>query len=228
MRIFQTFGEMHSEVGRDLVELGTVTRSHSVQAQKVEGNPDYAMKELLGYAFKLSNVLMETSDLFSWDEGEWIDRELDDRLSERYINPGETWRLRPEVWRNLMREGVFDYTYNERIRSQLPRLLQELEKNPGTRQAVLTIYDRDDQRGMGGLLRIPCSLHYQFLIRGNYLHLIYSMRSCDYFTHFKFDMALACGLLLRVSPYSIQPGSLTVMIGSLHCFRKDWEAAGMF
>jgi len=229
VRIYQNFTEMHSEVGRDLVELGTEVPSHSVQAFKVREDPNFDMKEIIGYAYRLDGW-HDTADCLSSEEWCYTAREHAHRMSNSWLNPGEAWQSRMDLWEPMLnQDGEFDYTYNERIRVQLDRIYKELLRRPNTRQAVLTIYDKEDQRGFGGKFRVPCSLHYQFLVRKKRLHMIYSMRSCDYFAHFKVDVALAIEFLCYMADIlGVAYGTFTHFIGSLHCFRKDWESAGIF
>ena len=155
----------------------------------------------------------------------------------------------PEIAEDVLRGVYYEghtYTYGQRLRrfgeveskylgtklpvvDQLEKVVQKLLREPGTRQAIITIYDKEDQRGLGGKFRIPCSLTYQFLIRDGKLNLIYHMRSCDYYTHFKFDVALAILLLHYVArKLKVDRGYFTHFIGSFHVFRKDWEKAGVF
>jgi thymidylate synthase len=229
MRIFKSLKEVISEVGRDLVELGVLVPSDSVQGWEVKGDTDFDMKEITGYAYRLSgDEILGFMDLTE-AEASWVQAESIDRTDECWKNPGRAWNYRGEIWRPMLVKGRFDYTYNERLRTQLPLMIEELKRNPNSRQTVLLIYQEQDQRGWGGRFRVPCSLSYQFIIRDERLHLIYSMRSCDYFNHFKFDVLLALNLQDYVaSELELSSGTLTHFIGSLHCFRKDWEKAGVF
>jgi thymidylate synthase len=228
MRIYETFKEMYSEVLRDVAELGIRTKSESVQNKQDVGE-EYDMKEIIGYSYELTNTEGYLSS-FSPKELDWLNQEFVERISLRKINPGEAWKLRPEVWGPLRNSrGRFDYTYNERMRLQLKALMNELRIRPNTRQAVMTIYSNDDIRYLGGYRRIPCSLSYQFVLRTGtvssqkkYLHVVYNMRSCDVAIHFRFDVALACMLINYVAgQIACLPGSLIHNIGSLHIFRKD-------
>lgn len=223
MRIYQSFKEMFSEVKRDVVELGFRVKSESVQNIQNVGK-EYDMKEIVGYSYKLTNTL-DYFESFTKEEETWLHYEFMERVVYKKTNPGEAWKLREEVWKPLLNEeGKFDYTYNERIRFQLDSIIGELKRHPNTRQAIITIFNSNDLRFIGGYRRIPCSLSYQFLLRKEYLSLVYNMRSCDVITHFKFDAALACMLLNYVADrlgYSF--GTLIHNIGSLHMFRKDAE-----
>jgi len=229
MRIYSNFKEMHSEVGRDLVELGTFHSSDSVQGWKVKGNPLYDMKEIIGYSYKLESI-KDAHELFEKNEWDYLFAEVAERVCGQPSNPGKSWEHRREVWEPMLDiRNRFDYTYSERIAPQLNYVVEELEKNPNSRQGVILIYDKRDRYCFGGVERIPCSLSYQFLVRGGYVHIIYNMRSCDYFTHFKFDSVLAYMLMDWMAIHLKRlAGTLTHNIGSLHCFRQDWEKAKIF
>ncbi len=239
MRIYNGFKEMYSEVGRDLIELGIIVPSHSVQNVYLEGGEigAYDAKEITGYAYRLQNGA-DWKSVLDKEETNYVSQEICDRMDFYYQNPGRSYLKRLDVWEPYRNsEGEFDYTYNERIRTQLKQVLTELQKRPFTRQAVITIFNDRDYRGFGGKSRVPCSLTYQFLIRDDKIHCVYSMRSCDYFLHFKIDAALAWEMMRSISndirvkkhgqcQYGL--GTLTHIIGSLHAFRKDWNAAGIF
>jgi thymidylate synthase len=84
--------------------------------------------------------------------------------------------------------------------------------------------------GDGG--RKPCTLGYQFIMRGGSLHCFYPMRSCDLIRHVRDDMYLAVRLMLHVLdqcrhratnwPWvEVKPASLVMHMTSLHCFVND-------
>lgn len=225
MRIFQDFGEAISEVRRDVVELGFEVQSESVQNIQEVGD-DYLMKEIIGYSYMLTDTrgYAEVPNLFTPADMLWLSQEHSERIRfRRVINPGTAWKNRKEVWKPFLNsDGRFDYTYNRRMRVQLPRVIAELITRPHTRQAVIQIFRSTDSQFFGGKKRIPCSLSYQFIIRRGKLNMIYNMRSCDVMTHFPFDVALACMLLnWMAGMVKAKRGTLTHTIGSLHCFKKD-------
>jgi len=232
MRIFQNFTEMHSEIGRDLVEMGVQVNSASVQGWKAGerfSEEDLLMKEVIGYTYKLEGC-KGWQEFFDNDEHHWLYQEQLDRVNPEFLNPGTSYGYLSDFWSPMLRDnGMFDYTYNERFRLQLPLILNELKLHPNSRQAVLVMYESKDQKGYGGNFRIPCTLSYQFLIREGKVHCIYHMRSCDYFNHFKFDVMLAWALMEHVSSIlGYETGYLTHIIGSFHCFKKDWVSANIF
>lgn len=130
----------------------------------------------------------------------------------------------------ICNEIISHNTYNQRIRPQLDRIIEELENKPSTRQAIIEIHNNlIDIHQLGGGARVPCSLTYQFLIRDNKLNLTYTMRSTDFLTHFPFDNWLAIRLQKFMGTcLGIKVGRYTFFTGSLHSFYKDMKNRGIF
>jgi hypothetical protein len=111
-------------------------------------------------------------------------------------------------------------------------LVQSLFTNPTSRQEWFPIFHPEDVgEVIGG--RKPCSLGYQFWVRGAQLHVYYPMRSCDFAHHMQDDIYLTIRLLLwvlnecrkrEVDPaywHEVTPGTLTMHVTSLHVFAND-------
>lgn len=226
MRIYLNCYELRSELMREVYEMGHHVESASMQNKDVKDNPDFLTKEIINYSYCLKS-LDKTEYLFLNDpeSRSWVDTEFKERVSILKINPGEAWKIRKEVWEQFLNdEKEFDYTYNERMRLQLPILIQELRKNPNTRQAILSIWQATDVHELGGKARVPCSIYYHFMIRHEKLHIIYNQRSCDIMTHFGNDIYLAWKLMDYVAEMTgNKVGYLYHNIASLHCYQKDWE-----
>ena len=232
MRIYQDALEMIKEVERDLAEMGIRYQSYSVQDKIVKDDPDYQTLELMGYAYKLTardGVFEKLEEMLGYKKDEkfkaWIMYEIDDRLYSRNANPGNAWKIREAFWKRFLRNGKFSYTYSERWQEQLQYIVSELRDNPASRQIIMTMYDRhQDMMNWRGLDRVPCSLTYQFLIRSGKLHVIYSMRSCDFVNFFQADVYCTIELLNHIALIlEIEVGSFTHFLGSLHAFKKDLE-----
>ena len=106
-----------------------------------------------------------------------------------------------------------------------------LEKDPFTRQAWMPVFFPEDT-GVGDGGRKPCSLGYQFILRGEHLNVYYPLRSCDIYRHMRDDIYLTVLLLLWVLDElrkrddqwdRVKPGFLWMWMTSLHCFRNDWR-----
>lgn len=122
----------------------------------------------------------------------------------------------------------------------LDDLVKSLARNPLSRQEWFPIFHPEDVgEVVGG--RKPCSLGYQFWVRGGRLHVYYPLRSCDFFRHMQDDIYLTIRLLIWVldncrglyhktrltkdNPIpnwdEVVPGTFTMHCTSLHVFAND-------
>jgi len=232
MRIYSKLSEAVKETERELIEMGTRVIVQSMQDK--EGIFDTI--ELQGYGYIITNHAGIEEDFIKLGGNvEYLRQELQERVSPLWYNPGQAWSIREDTWSQFLEpSGKFAYTYNERFREQLMPLLKELNDKPSTRQAILSMYDRhQDMNNWGGKRRIPCSMYYQFLrrIRNGIevLDIIYTMRSCDIYNHYLYDVVLAMKLQEYVAnALGIEPGHFTHFIGSLHAYKKDADKKGVF
>lgn len=191
----------------------------------------------------------------------WADRHFElERVSGEPINPGETWREWPwglsadkfrtegeqyshsyaeRYWPKYAGQTpdgklpiVGDLTHLQGTRfpyGDLDDVVDRLIADPLTRQAVLSVWHPEDQYNGGQ--RVPCSLFYHFIYRHGFLHVVYTIRSCDALRHFRDDVYLTVRLLLWVLEQlqnrdpktwgDVHPGTFTMLITSFHCFVGD-------
>lgn len=238
MRIYDSCLEMHNEVARDLHEMGTHVHPETMQDKDVRDNDDYTTLELSPYDFAIIDPSDRNDLILKLGLNlQWCFNDFDERVSAEPINPGVAWTSRRETWEPFIHDGKFAYTYNERINMRvhnleevrgvpaLDILIRELMKNPNTRQAVLPIFCAPyDLPHLGGVARVPCSLHYQFAIREGELRMFYVMRSSDFATHFAYDIWMATRLQLYVAnQIGLKIGRFAFFTGSLHLYKKDWD-----
>ena len=120
-----------------------------------------------------------------------------------------------------VRHGI-RYEYGD-----LNDVVNQLTHNPLTRQAYLPIWFPEDTGAVQGQ-RVPCTLGYHFLCRGNRMEIVYYIRSCDLLRHFTDDVYMACRLLqwvvgkLQGNGINATASSLIMHISSLHVFRGDY------
>lgn len=124
----------------------------------------------------------------------------------------------------------FDY-------GDLQDVVSLLAKHPYTRQAYLPVWFPEDTGAVHGE-RVPCSLGYHWLLRDGRLHVNYFIRSCDFLRYLRDDIYLTCRLTQWLveqlrnkvlvedeesQPFwdGVEPGDLTMLIGSLHIFEGD-------
>lgn len=111
----------------------------------------------------------------------------------------------------------------------LSDVVDQLMKNPFTRQAYLPIFFPEDTGATEGQ-RVPCTLGYHFIRRGSALDCNYFIRSCDIYRHFHNDVYMAVRLTqwvthqLRARNPMVWPGNLNMFISNLHLFKGDvWQ-----
>lgn len=185
-----------------------------------------------------------------------------ERVSGEPSNPGEAWKIWPwgnAADKHRTEDGQFTHTYQERfwpkfanrswaeqeemrvrlgpmrgiryLYGDLNDVVQLLLREPLTRQAYLPIWFPEDTGASHGG-RLPCSLGYHFLMRHEYLHVEYSIRSCDFVRHFRDDCYFTVRLVLWILEKlreqdkrwaEVKPGLFKMNIGSLHMFINDFN-----
>jgi len=229
MRIYKNCKEAISEIERDLFEMGIEAHSKSMQNKIVEDDEGYKTKELQGYSFTILNS--EDKDEMVGECLNWCNSEFKERIAgwnnpkeHISLNPGEAYKLRENVWNEFLVNGKFEYTYNERMYWQINVLIEELKRNPESRQTIIQFHDRNiDQDRMGGKARVPCSMFYQLMIREGKLDIVYIMRSTDFYTHFKNDIWHAITFRDWISKQiNVPVGKYIMFASSLHAYKKDF------
>jgi thymidylate synthase len=116
---------------------------------------------------------------------------------------------------------------NRRKITQFDHALMQLLKDKDSRKAVMVIFDKHsaDLNTKDN----PCTMHLQFFIRKNKLHLTAYMRSCDIWFGLSYDLPfftiLQEGMLLylKTKYKELELGSYMHHAGSLHVYEKDFE-----
>jgi hypothetical protein len=255
-KIYSSFVTAIGAARKAMASVSNEVKGSHWQSIDVSKHPEMVTREVLGFDFK---VAMKTEALaLLRDEIQpnvpWADNHFLERVSGQPLNPGVEWANWP--WGNSADKfrdeyGKFSHSYMERywpkfagsqisqrdgnqgIRFQYGDLMDVvnlLQREPYTRQAYLPVWFPEDT-GVVHRTRVPCSLGYLFMMRNDYLHITYDIRSCDIIRHFQDDIYLTVRLLLWVlnrlihedSKWrSVQPGFFEMHIGSLHCFKNDF------
>lgn len=227
-RNYSTFPEAQNEIARDLAELGVKVQPETMQDKVVADNEDFLTMELANYEY---TVLRPDYTEIEGVHEEWVKTEWEDRLAGE-LNPGRAWKTRKEVWDQFL-EGdkgdnggklprKFSYSYSERMGGRhIQAVVDELKEHPHSRQLWLPVWWPQDETRRGER-RVPCSLGYWLVMRQDKLNMTYMMRSCDFFTHYANDVALANILQHYVAGQTdYEIGTFTHFIGSFHVYRKD-------
>jgi hypothetical protein len=190
----------------------------------------------------------------------WADEHFEERVCGLPLNPPPSHVNWPFAQRGNEKFGgttKFSHTYPERIWPKYRDIAKDgtimdesamegfrykygdfndvidlLQREPYTRQAFLPIWFPEDTGSVHGE-RVPCTIGYHFIRRGDYLHVVYYIRSCDYIRHFRDDIYLACRKVqwaiekLKEKDYDnwkdVIPGYLSMHVTSLHCFNRERE-----
>jgi len=231
--------------------------THTWQGVDISRRPEAEMREMINWDFRVP-MPGENLDHYRRDiqpNLPWADDHFKERVCGYPMNPGSAWLHWP--WAQSAGNFLtaddghkFEINYMERywcanpnfqdstieplvgIRGRpygdLQNIISLLTKEPHTRQAYLPVYFPEDT-GAGG--RVPCSLGYHWLMRNNFLHVFYPIRSCDYLRHFRDDIYLTCRLTLWLLSQLrrdteawryVRPGYFSIWIGSLHIFVNDY------
>lgn len=121
--------------------------------------------------------------------------------------------------------GSFDGAYGPRIRHQVRPVVERLQNDSDTRQAIISIWDhaydlfRDDSNDY------PCTLIFQFFVRKGKLIMRTDMRSQDCWWGLAYDLFMFSMLQRAIAAELQLPvGSLMHNVGSLHVYERDFEA----
>lgn len=199
---------------------------------------------------ELEDVSFETPippDQKSWDNfirpnQPWAEEHFLERVSGEPLNPPPShvrWPFAQKSNEEHTDGGKFSHTYPERfwprfaagslynhqgIRypyGDLADVVTLLHDRPGTRQAYLPVWFPEDTGAVDNQ-RVPCTLGYHFLIRNGRLKVVYYIRSCDFYRHFRDDVYMAGRLCQWVADQiEVQPSVLVMHISSLHIFAAE-------
>lgn len=117
----------------------------------------------------------------------------------------------------------FDGAYGPRVRPQLDYVYEELQRDPASRRAVISIYSEADQRES---LDVPCTLALHFLIRHGKLDLMVNMRSSDLFLGLPYDVSQFAFLQQVIAGWlQIDAGRYIQWADSTHIYMEHLERA---
>ena len=247
MRIFKTFEEAKGEIARDLKEMGIEVENERMQDK--EGS--FPTLELINYGYTVTKPhTIQLNPIQPWTGREWEDRlngiegspsPLGTAWSSRSDNH-MNWEQYLEYDGNPLPQGItldrmrqisphakndplrFAYAYGERLalNDQVLRVIRELRKNGPSRQLYISVWDPGTDIERIGVRRVPCSLGYHLMLRSGALHMTYTMRSCDFVTHWQNDCWLALHLLDYIAKKTGNSvGSFCQFINSFHVYSKD-------
>lgn len=131
-----------------------------------------------------------------------------------------------KAYANFSDDGVFlRGAYGPKVVDQLGYVVDSIEKDNDTRQAVMNIW----RERPGPSKDIPCTTTMQFLLREGKLNMVTTMRSQDIILGFTYDVftfsmvAKAVQLLLKERGVDVELGTLFLNAGSMHIYERHYE-----
>jgi len=113
---------------------------------------------------------------------------------------------------------IFYGAYGPRLINQIPQIIYKLKSDKDTRQAVMTIYNGNQDLFVQSK-DIPCTISLQFFIRNNKLDLIVYMRSNDIIYGTTYDIQVFTLLQEFIATkLEIDVGTYYHITGSLHLY----------
>lgn len=141
------------------------------------------------------------------------------------FNIPELFTRRVTKFASFLDDGVFHGAYSTRAHGVVGDLVRLLERDPDSRQAVISVYDssRDLDRAKRD---IPCTIALHFMRRDETLELNAIMRSNDVWLGTPYDFAQFGMLQASVAQaLGLRPGLYVHSASSLHLYERDFEKA---
>jgi hypothetical protein len=243
----RSYGDSFDDVCEQIIaDLSMALDVHVGEWQAIKGNiPQAETIEIEDVSFDISLPL----EVHEWQEiikpnMPWAEEHFQERVSGIPHNPPPShvrWPFAQKSNEEHMNGEKFSHTYPERfwpkwasddafsvmggIRypyGDLNDVVRLLKERPGTRQAYLPVWFPEDTGAVADQ-RVPCTLGYHFLIRNGKLKIVYYIRSCDFYRHFRDDAYMAGRLGQWVSDqlHEVVPGKLVMHISSMHIFSAE-------
>jgi thymidylate synthase len=209
--IADSFAELYKQGRAILLEKGETIAPRGFKTKEVTGiafvltNP----RNRLGYhkirRFSLPFAIGETIMLFA-DTNEIAPLARINKRMHQFSDDGKTTH------------GNYGY----RIAKYIERIVEKLQHDPTTRQAILPIYCEKDMFIVSK--DIPCTLALHFLVRNNKLDLIVTMRSNDFFWGFPYDLFMFTSLQeVIANTLQVEVGTYRHQVSSLHVYTERHE-----
>jgi len=253
MKKFGRFNDVIKWTAQQMYDYSYEVHTEKWQGKEIKHDPKYTMIETLNLSFscQMSSHLKEIGEQIKPNFA-WADEHFEERVSGLPLNPPPSHVRWPYAQKNNAEFGgleKFSHTYPERIwpkfASDIPNskmsgiryeygdfndVVELMSREPFTRQAFLPIWFPEDTGSVTGE-RVPCTIGYHFIRRGDWVHVVYYIRSCDFFRHFRDDIYLCAKKvfwliekLREKDPENwnhVKPGMLTMHITSLHAWASE-------
>ena len=259
MKKFGRFNDVIKWTAQQMYDYSYEVHTEKWQGKEIKHDPKYTMIETLNLSFscQMSPDIKIIGEQINPNFA-WADEHFEERVGGLPLNPPPSHVRWPYAQKNNSEFGgneKFSHTYPERIWPKYRNVLKDgtvldesvikgfrydygdfddvvnlMAREPFTRQAFLPIWFPEDTGSVTGE-RVPCTIGYHFIRRGDWVHVVYYIRSCDFFRHFRDDIYLCAkkvfwliDKLKEIDPDNwnhVKPGMLTMHITSLHAWAVE-------
>jgi thymidylate synthase len=136
-------------------------------------------------------------------------------VSEFEKNGCNYWKL----WAD--KDGYLTIDYP--VREHFYRIIKDIKKDPYSRRHIIDLWNQDRIEK----LSLPCChTQYQFIVTGDYIHMIWTQRSADVMIGVPSDMILAT-IYLRIiaKETKYKAGTITMNFGDVHIYEEHIDGA---
>ncbi len=199
---------------RDAVNRGVPLgcgRKVGVKMQAIDGTGNISGLSYADVAIRLAGVMDRFADDLP-DYVDWLPNAHVDEMHDRH----------PELSSG---DRFFQGAYGPRIKDQMPRVEEQLRRDPDTRQAVVSLWSETDREP--SWKDRPCTTEVQFMIREGKLDVFVFMRANDLWTGTCYDV-FQFGQLQAAMAHvlGIEHGTYHHYATSLHIYERDVEKFG--
>jgi thymidylate synthase len=137
----------------------------------------------------------------------------------------EVFTSRVKKFEDFLDDGVFHGAYATRAYGMLGEAVHLLERDPDSRQAVVTVFD--STRDLNRIKKdIPCTIALHFMRRDSRLELNVTMRSNDVWLGTPYDFTqFAIAQASVAQALGLRPGLYVHSAGSLHLYESNFQDA---
>lgn len=142
-----------------------------------------------------------------------------------FSEPEVMTRISPEFDR-FRNGGAFHGAYGPRISMQMPKVIERLNRDGSSRQAVSVIWDPLHDLMQEDRLDLPCTIDMNFALRNGKLLMSTHMRSNDVWWGWCYDLFQFAQMQCTVACIlGVEPGPYTHFANSFHLYEDDAERA---
>lgn len=138
-----------------------------------------------------------------------------------FSDPALLMKVAPNM-ANFSDGGYFHGAYGPRLRGQMPKVVERLQADPLSRQAIAMVWDPMHDLYVDGVRDYPCTIYFSWAIRNGELEQTTHMRSNDLWWGWTYDVVQFTMLQNSLARFlGLPTGKYSHYVDSLHYYRRD-------